>query len=195
MLDFTPVRNQKMTIAELATKLTPDDFRTLTHEMTNQMLALIADASDADVTFVPQDPKAHDDAAATKDEVDIAWTLGHLIVHCTASAEEAAFLAAEYARGVEHHGRSRYEAPWQSVTTIAQCRARLMESRRMRLASLDLWPDAPHLDYAYQPPPNPNFNPGPTNAQTRFVRGLSHDDAHLAQIAEVMQQARAARRT
>ena len=52
---------------------------------------------------------------------------------------------ADLARGVAFHGRSRSEVPWETVTTIAQCRARLEESRRMRLASLDMWPDQPYL--------------------------------------------------
>ncbi len=31
---------------------------------------------------------------------------------------------------------------------------------------------------------------GPANAITRFVRGLSHDDSHLAQIADIVRQAK-----
>ena len=69
-----------------------------------------------------------------------------MIVHTTASSEEAAFIAAELARGVEFHGRSRSEVPWETVTTIEQCRHRLEESRRMRLATLQIWPDEPDLD-------------------------------------------------
>ncbi len=66
---------------------------------------------DADVTFVPSDPMAHDAAAASDDESEIAWTLGHIIVHMTASSEESAALAAELARGVAYHGRSRTRRP------------------------------------------------------------------------------------
>jgi hypothetical protein len=58
----------------------------------------------------------------------------------------------------------------------------------MRLASLELWPDPPHLDNVYVP------RPGMThNCISRFVAGLVHDDAHLGQIAEIAAQARAAR--
>ena len=120
----------------------------------------------------------------------MAWTLGHVIVHATASAEECAFLAAEVARGViDRGGRSRYEAPWLSVTTGAQCRERLEESRRMRLACLDAWPDAPHMEAAYR------FRPdGPVfSAAALFVYGLFHDDSHLGQIAEIVRQAKVAR--
>ncbi len=188
MLDFKAVREKRITLAELVAGLTRDDLCTLTHEMVNKMLSLIADCVDADVTFVPFDPKAHDPFAAREQDIKLAWTLGHVIVHTTASAEEAAFLAAELARGVPPHGRSRSEVLWQTVTTISQCRRRLEESRRMRLASLDLWPDEPHLDNVCEAWPN-----GPqVNAIGRFVLGLSHDDSHLGQLADIVQQARAA---
>ena len=69
------------------------------------------------------------------------------------------------------------------------CRARFAESRRMRLASLDMWPDDPNLEIMAE------IIPGrpPVNAQGRFVMGLMHDDAHLSQIAEVVRQAKASR--
>ena len=188
MLDFQAMREKRMTLAELATGLTSDDLANLTNEMVDTMLGLIVDCIDADVTFVPQDPEADDPHAATEQEIKMAWTLGHVIVHTTASAEESAFLAAEMARGVQMHGRSRYETPWPTVTTLDQCRRRLEESRRMRLASLDLWPDEPHLDSRYEAWPT-----GPqVNAIGRFVLGLAHDDSHIGQIAEIVRQARSA---
>ena len=107
MLDFTSLRNNQSTMSQLVDGLAPDDLRRLTHEMVDTMLGLIRDCIDADVTLVPQDPEAHDPFAEDEADVDLAWTLGHVIVHTTASAEEAAALAAELARGVEYHGRSR----------------------------------------------------------------------------------------
>lgn len=189
MLDFTPVRNKQITMAQLAEGQTRDDLRRLTNEMIDTQLALLADCVDADVTFVPVDPNAHDDAAATEGEIGLAWTLGHVIVHATASSEEYAFIAAELARGVVWHGRSRYETHWQTVKTIDACRHRLEESRRMRLATLNVWPDAPHYENTYQPAPDIE----PINCLNRFIRGLSHDDSHLAQIKEIVRQAKAAR--
>ena len=109
MLDFDAVREGRTTLDELVADLTADDLRALTDEMIDTMLALIADCVDADVTFVPEDPDANDKFAASAEDVNIAWTLGHVIVHVTASSEESAALAAELARGVEFHGRSRYE--------------------------------------------------------------------------------------
>ncbi len=189
MLNFEAVRNEEITYAELVADLTRDDLRDLSNEMVDTILDLVADCTDADVVFVPNDPDAHDPYAENPEDVTLAWTLGHVIVHATASSEESAFLAAELARGVEFHGRSRYETPWQSVTTIVQCHHRLEESRRIRLASLEMWPDAPHLDNVYEPWPGAPL----VNAIGRFVFGLSHDDSHLGQIAEIVRQARAAR--
>ena len=190
MLDFTPVRDKKQTVGQLTAGLAPDDLRGLTDEMIDTMLGMIEDCVDADVVLVPDDPGAYDPSAATEAELHISWTLGHVIVHTTASAEEAGAIAAELARGVPHRsGRSRSEVHWQTITTIAQCRERLEESRRMRLASLDMWPSQPHLDNTYIP----REGADPANAVVRFVYGLMHDDSHLGQIAGIVRQARAAR--
>ena len=51
MLDFTPLQQQEVTLAELAAGLTPDDLRALTNEMIDRQLALIADCDDAAVTL------------------------------------------------------------------------------------------------------------------------------------------------
>src|SRR5262245_32132349 len=113
MLDFTPVRNKEITMNELAEGLTLNDLRALTNEMVDKIYDLIKPCVDADVTFEPLDPGAEDKYAATEAEVNIAWTLGHVIVHVTASSEESAFLAAELARGVPWRGgRSRSEVHW-----------------------------------------------------------------------------------
>ena len=189
MLDFNPVRDDKITMPELVVDLTPDDLRRLTNEMVDTILDLISDAVDADVVFEPEDPEAYDKYAKAEVEVEMPWTLGHVIVHITASSEEAAAVAAELARGVRFHGRSRSEVPWETIKTIEQSRQRLEESRRMRLASLDMWPDEPHLDNIYQPwPEAPEVN-----AIGQFVLGLMHDDSHIGQITEIVRQAIAAR--
>jgi hypothetical protein len=189
MLNFQAVRDEEISFAELITDLTRDDLRDLTSEMVDTMLGLIADCVDADVIFEPLDPEAHDPFAATPEEVDLAWNLGHVVVHTTASAEEAAAIAAELARGVEYHGRSRYEVPWEEMRTIEGCRQRLEESRRMRLGSLEMWPEEAHLQNEYQA-----WSDGPmVNAVGRFLLGLMHDESHLGQIEEIVRQAQAAR--
>lgn len=189
MLDFSALHNETTTIDQLCAGLSAKDLAQLTDEMIDAMLARIAGCTDADAAFVPDDPAADDSYASDLDEVSLAWTLGHVIVHTTASSEESAYLAAELARGVPlREGRSRYEVPWRSIVTVQQCRQRLEESRRMRLASLELWPDPPHLDNLFT-----TRRGAQHNAIVRFVFGLMHDDSHLEQIAEIARQARGAR--
>ena len=190
MLNFAPVRAQETTVQELSADLTVIDLRRLTDEMVKTMLGLITECTDADVIFMPEDPEAYDKYAATSEELRVPWTLAHVIVHVTASSEECAFLSAELARGVsDRAGRSRYEVPWPSVTTIAQCRGRLEESRHLRLACLEAWPKIPYVEAVYR------FRPdGPVfGAAGLFAYGLFHDDSHLGQIAEIVRQAKAAR--
>ena len=189
MLDFQAVRDQEITFDELVADVTMNDLRDLTEEMIETMLDLIIDCVDADVIFEPVDPEAHDPWAETPEEVNMAWNLGHVVVHTTASAEEAAALSAELARGVEYHGRSRFEIPWEEMRTIEGCRHRLEESRRMRLGSLEMWPEEPHYGNMYEA-----WSEGPmVNALGRFVLGLMHDQSHLGQIEEIVRQAQAAR--
>jgi hypothetical protein len=190
MLDFNKVKAKEITFNELVSGLMVNDLRQLTNEMVDHIQSLIAGCVDADVTFQPEDPEANDRFAANPDDVKLAWTLGHVIVHTTSSAEEAAALAAELARGVPLHGRSRSEIPWREAVTIAMCRARLEESRRMRLASLEMWPDRPCLDLMAELWPGMD----PVNAVGRFVLGLNHDANHLGQIGEIVRQASAPRR-
>jgi hypothetical protein len=189
MLNFQAVRDGQKPFAELVAGLVRDDLHNLTNDMINTLLAMIAACTDADVIFEPLDPDADDPSAATSEEVRMPWTLGHVVVHTTASAEESAAIAAELARGVAYHGRSRYEVPWKEMRTLAGCRQRLEESRQMRLGSLGLWPDNPHLETkveVWRDSP-------PVDAIGRFVLGLMHEESHLGQIAEIVRQARIAR--
>ncbi|KAA3644920.1 MAG: DinB family protein [Chloroflexi bacterium] len=188
MLDFSPVRNKELTWMEFAEEIGKEDLARLTNEMVDLQLELISDCVDAGVVFVPDDPNAHDTYAENEEDVDLAWNLGHVIVHAIASSEESAFLAAEMARGVEPHGRSRYEVPWQEVSTIEQCRHYIEQSRRMILATLDVWPDEPHLDNTYEQRPGLTMNP-----VVRFLHGLSHAESHIDQIREIVRQAQVAR--
>ena len=186
MLDYQLVRDKKLALQELVKDLTQDDLRRELNEMYAEVERLIASCTDAHVTFEPVDEKASDPYAVQGEE-SIAWTLGHVIVHLTASMEESASLASELARGVEFHGRSRYEMPWRDVTTIAQCRARLKESRKMCLASLEMWPAPPHLENTYTPAAQ---GARPHTCISRFASGLKHASDHLGQIAEIVRQAR-----
>lgn len=191
MPDFVPVNAYALPMDRFVEKWNPDpdELGRLTEESVDRFLALLADATDADVVFVPDDPEAADAAAADPEERALAWTVAHNVVHATASGEEYAAVAAELARGVEFHGRPRFETPWQAVTTVARCRARLEESRRMRLATLRMWPEAPNLTKGYAPWKQSGW----VNAQGIFAWGLAHDQSHLAQVTKILRQARSAR--
>lgn len=163
-------------------QLTRPDLRRLTNALIDEVRGMLRRCVDADVTFAPEDPQAYDAGAATDEQAHMPWTLAHILVHMTASSEEAAMLAAELARGIAYHGRSRSEVPWQQITTRMQCYARLEESRRMRCASLDIWPDGPHFENTAA-----LWEGGPIQ---RFLSGLRHDAAHLPQLRDVVAQAR-----
>ena len=185
MLDFQRVRSKEITYDELLAGVTVDGLRDLTNEMIDYYLAMVAGCSDADVVFQPVDEAANDPYAVSEDETDMAWTLGHLIVHVTASLEESAFLGAELARGIHREGRSRYETHWTTIKTMDQVRERLEESRRMTLAMLDVWPAEPHLDLRVE------SYMGEINAVGRFAGGLGHATSHIEQVKDVVRQAKA----
>lgn len=189
MLDLTPIAHRQLTLAEFAKRetVTRSDLIDLTNDMIDLQMQLIEGVEDGDVTFVPVDPEAEDPYAASADEANMAWTLGHVIVHVTASSEECCAQAATLARGVEVKGRDRYEIPWEQVHTLGDLRQRLEESRRIRLAYLDAWPAAPHFERTYMPYKTPH------NCITRVLAGLVHDHSHLDQIREIVRQARAGR--
>jgi len=188
VIDFSPVRSKEKSLQDLAEGLTRDDLVRLANEMCDIFLGLIADAEDRDVTFVPQDPDANDTFAARAEDVDLAWTLGHVIVHWTASSEEAAAHALTLARGVPITGRSRWEVDWPEATTVSFLRDRIEESRRMQLAMLEAWPSRVHLDVTY----TAREGAKPLNAIGRFLGGLFHADSHREQVAKVLAQAKAA---
>ncbi|MDX1520837.1 MAG: DinB family protein [Anaerolineae bacterium] len=186
MPDFSQVNQYRVPMDTFAANLTMTDLRQLTNQSIDRLVELIEQCSEGDIIRVPNDPDAFDAYAAKfrPEEATIGWTIGHNIVHTTASGEEYAFNAAELARGVPYHGRSRYETPWQTVTTVAQCLARLEESRRLRLASLDLWPNEPDLKNGV----TPWRESGWVNAIGLFAWGLAHDDSHWHQIRKIMAQ-------
>lgn len=185
MLDFNLVREKKTTIQDLVKDMTKDDLRRELNEMYDEIQRRIVDATDAYVVFQPVDPNAKD-PFATEGEAELAWTLGHVIMHLTASMEESASLSTELARGVEFHGRSRWEVPFREVKTIAFCRARIVESRRMCLAALNMWPNQPHMENTYIPTPGLL----PHTPVSRFASGLKHASDHLEQINEIIRQAK-----
>lgn len=187
-IDFGRVRSREIKLSDAVAGVDLGDLAKATEDSIAEIEDVLTEVVDADVTFEPEDPAANDPAAQDPADRELAWNLGHLVMHVTASAEESAALAQELARGVPFHGRSRWEVPWRTVTSVDECRRRLAESRRMRLASLQMWPasDPSELD------PDPAI-PTWQQARERFARGLAHEHAHIEQIRVVAKQARAGR--
>ncbi len=189
MIDYAQFNTAQFNLDEIAAGQTHDDLRQMVNEMIDAQLAMIAECTNADIIFEPSDDEANDPEAASAAEKDLAWTLAHVVVHCCASSEEAAFLASELARGVPNHGRSRHEPHWTTLHTVQQCRDTLEESRRLRLATLQVWPLKPDLANSCEVWPG-----GPVaNATARFILGHVHEHSHFDQIQEIVRQAQAAR--
>ncbi len=194
MIDFSPMRDGDRTFLEYATQngIESCDLRSFSDESIDFLLALVDGMTDAEIVFEPEDPSA-EDPFAVEGEEDIGWTYGHLIAHVTASTEEAAAFSSLLARGVAASERPRYETPWRDITTVAQVRQRVDESRRMRNAYLDTWPDSPFLDVHRVVSERFAARFGEMNAPAAFLFGLSHEVGHYEQIEEVKRQALAAR--
>jgi hypothetical protein len=79
------------------------------------------------------------------------------------------------------------------MDTVAKCRQRLEESRRMRNAYLDTWPDTPQLDVYREVSPRFTEKLGNMNAPAAFLFGLSHEVGHYDQFKDVREQALQAR--
>jgi len=194
MIDFSPMRDGRLTFIECAEQenITPADLKKYSDESIDFLLSLTDGLDDADITFEPEDPEA-DDPYAVEGEENIGWTFGHLIAHVTASSEEGAAFSSLLARGIAAAERPRYETPWREVATVAQVRQRLEESRRMRHAYLETWPDVPFLDVHRIISERFVARFGNMNAPAAFLFALSHEVGHYDQIKDVREQALAAR--
>ncbi len=192
MIDFSPVDNKEMQLLEFSKNFSLEDLHKATDESIDTLLDMISDCTDADIVFEPYDPEANDPHAVEGEE-HIGWTLGHLIAHVTASSEEGAAFSSLLARGIPAKERPRYETPWRDMNTKEKCIQRLEESRRMRHAYLDTWPDEPFLDVYRDVSERFIEVFGNLNAPAAFLFGLKHEIGHYDQIREVKRQAFAAR--
>lgn len=194
MIDFSPMRDGETSYLEYAKQenITAADLKQYSDESIDFLLSLTDGLNDADIVFNPEDPEAHDPFAVEGEE-SIGWTFGHLIAHVTASSEEGAALSSLLARGIAASERPRYETPWREIATVAQARQRLEESRRMRNAYLETWPDVPFLDVYRAISERFVARFGNMNAPAAFLFGLSHEVGHYDQIKDVRRQALAAR--
>lgn len=192
MVNFAPVFDKEKKYIDLwqDDKLTIEDLQTASNESVDYLLNLIRDLDDDGIQHVPVDKNASD-PYATDGEEAIAWTVGHLIAHVTASSEEGAAFSSLLARGVEGvEHRPRYETAWRDVDTKEKAVQRLEESRRMRLAYLDTWPDTPDLENERQGLPERAVEYfGTLNAPASLLAGLGHEVGHYEQIADAVQQA------
>lgn len=193
-IDFSPVRRSEMKLIDLAAPYSIDDLRAASNSSVDLLLDMIKDLDDVDVMFDPEDPEAND-PYAVKGEEEIGWSVAHLIAHVTASSEEGAAFSSLLARGIAAKERPRYETPWRAVMSKTHCVQRLEESRRIRLAYLDTWPDEPFLDVYRDVSERFTEHFGPMNAPTAFLFGLMHEVGHYDQIREVVRQALEAKRT
>ena len=194
MIDFSPMRDGELSYLDYAARenIGAAELKRLSDESVDFLLDLLDGLRDADIVFDPEDPNA-DDPFAVEGEEEIGWNFGHLIAHVTASSEEGAALSSLLARGVPASERPRYETPWRDIKTVARVRQRLEESRRMRKAYLETWPDAPLLDVCRVVSERFSARFGEMNAPAAFLFGLSHEVGHYEQIEEVKRQALAAR--
>ena len=193
LIDFTPVNDFEIKLADFAQQFSLADLRQATNESLDTILAIIGDADDAQVTFFPDDPYADDEFAPPEERYQ-GWNLAHVVAHVTATAEEWAAYSAILARGIAYprEPRLRYEPDWHTLTTRAQVIHRIEESRRMRLAALDMWADPPHLDVYRELSERFVERNGQVNAKTAFLFGLKHEHAHYDQLRETARQACAA---
>jgi len=196
MVDLTPVFNKEKKYIDVWNddKLTIDDLRNAANESIDYLLSLIQELEDEDFVFVPVDENANDPYSVEGEE-NIAWTLGHLIAHVTASSEEGAAFSSLLARGIEGiEHRPRYETPWRDMDSKVKALQRLEESRRIRLGYLDTWPDTPDLDNERQGlSERAKAHYGIYNAPTAFLSGLGHELGHYEQIKDAIKQAVEAR--
>jgi len=193
-IDFSAVKNGELKVIELAARYSHADLKAAATASVDWILDVIRGMSDADVTFDPVDAQANDPYAVEGEE-KIGWTIAHLVAHVTASTEEWARYSAILASGIPYPAepRLRYETPWRDITTYAGCLQRLEESRRMRLAYLDAWPDAPDLNTRRELSERFIERVGEVNAPAAFLFGLRHEYDHRDQLLEVARQAKAAR--
>ena len=178
-IDFSAILSGQIKFTDLISEITYTDLQMITSDLFETIEAVIAQATDDDVVFVPRDPQS-------KEGDQLGWTLGHVIAHLTATLEECGAMASMLARGVPVKERLRYEVPWESIKTVHQVRVRLSESHRMCNAFLDTWPNEPHLDITIVTVPV--F--GPINAVGNYMLGVLHAHTHLDQLREIMRQAK-----
>lgn len=191
LIDFTSVRGDRARIAEFSEQFTLADLRAWVSRYVNATREIVDSVTDADLFYLPHDPDANDTFATNEDEKFIGWSLAHLVLHVTASAEEGATFTSLLARGIALAvgTRTRWEKDWKLVTTRAEIEQRLAECERLCLSYLSAVPDNPHLDVFRNMPEK--LSHLRINAVGALLFSLMHWDEHLPQFRQVADQARA----
>ncbi len=187
LINFQPVYNKEKTLGDLASQYSNADLHAALNSYVDFTIQIINSVSDEQALYIPPDPDANDPYATTEAEHHVGWSLVHLVMHVTASAEEAAAFSSILARGIAIGGRLRSERDWRQVTTCAEAVARLEECRRMCLAYLGTWPDQPDLTTVRIMPENMSWMK--PNAPIQFLAGLMHWQAHVEQFQQVAEHA------
>lgn len=192
-IDFAPLLKREVLPIEYSKQYSIDDLRAASNESLDVLVSIISQATDDQITFIPHDPDANDPDAVAGEE-HIGWSLGHLVLHVTATTEEGFCRSSILARGIAlpEQLRLRYEDSWHThCQTRVACLERLEESRRMRLAYLETWPDVHHLDVFLTLSPDSPFQLQ-INAMVSALFGLTHEIRHYDQFREALRQAKAA---
>ncbi len=189
LIDFQPVFIKEKTLIDLANEYSQADLGAALNSYIDFTLRIINDVSDEQAAYIPVDPDADDPHAALEADRHVGWSLIHLVMHVTATVEEAAAFSSILARGIPIGGRLRTERNWREVTTCAEAIAQLEECRRMCSAYLATWPDRPDLTARRIMPEDFKW-PGP-NASASFLAGLMHWHKHIEQFQQVAEQAHA----
>lgn len=187
LIDFQPVFSKEKTLQDLANEYSHVDLGNALNGYVDFTTQVFQGLSDEQATFIPTDPDADDPFAASEVERHMGWSLVHLVMHVTASAEEAAAFSSILARGIPIGGRLRSERDWRQVSTCFETLARLDECRRMCLAYLATWPDQPDLITVRIMPENLSWMK--PNAKISFLAGLMHWHKHIEQFQKVVMQA------
>ena len=187
LIDFQPLTNSGKTLGDLAGQFSNADLGAALNSYVDFTIEVIQGVDDAQVTYIPHDPDADDPHAASDAERHAGWSLVHLVMHVTASAEEGAAFSSILARGISIGGRLRSEQDWQQVMTCAGTVARLEECRRICLAYLATWPDQPDVTTVRIMPEHLTWMK--PNAPISFLAGLMHWHKHMNQFRKVAEQA------
>jgi len=193
-IDFSPVWDKQILLGAFAQQFSVDALKNAVNASIDLLRSMVDQADNAMITFDPLDALA-DDPDAIEGEEKIGWSLGHLVVHVTATSEESAAIASILARGVAYgkEPRLRYETEWKTITTQAQAIQRLEESRRIRLGYLATFPDQPFFENIREMSERAHELWGDLNAKGQYMLGLYHEWQHYEQFRDVLNQAQAAR--